>query len=81
LIYYTTYYLTNDFCYNVCINKLYNKFKVGGSDENLISNSGEVFDFVTREWRMISSMCTGRSRFGLGVLNNLLYAVNQYFIL
>jgi len=56
---------------------IYYTFKVGGhnySDSAL--DSAEVFDYNTQEWRMISSMSTRRSDPGIGVLNNLLYAVN-----
>lgn len=50
--------------------------KVGGFDGTSGLNSAEVFDCSTQEWRMISNMSTRRSSVGVGVLNNLLYAVN-----
>jgi len=44
-------------------------------------NSAEVFDVSVQEWRLISSrMSTGRINPGVGVLNNLLYAV-QFLII
>ncbi|XP_008186424.1 ring canal kelch homolog [Acyrthosiphon pisum] len=52
-------------------------YAVGGhnySDSAL--DSAEVFDYNTQEWHMISSMSTRRSDPGIGVLDNLLYAVN-----
>jgi len=36
----------------------------------------EVFDVCIQEWRMVSSMYTRRSDHGVGVLDNILYAVN-----
>lgn len=56
--------------------KPYNKFQVGGFDGTSGLNSAEVFDCNTQEWRMVSNMSTRRSSVGVGVLNNLLYAVN-----
>lgn len=53
-------------------------FKVGGFDGTSGLNSAEVFDCSTQEWRMISSMSTRRSSVGVGVLNNLIYAVYTY---
>jgi len=64
------------FCYKVRTNKLYNNLKIGGHDGTNNLNSAEVFDCNTQEWRMIASMSTCRTDFGVGVLNNLLYAVN-----
>lgn len=56
-----------------------NIFKVGGFDGTSGLNSAEVFDCSTQEWRMISCMSTRRSSVGVGVLNNLLYAVNCHY--
>ncbi|XP_016658903.1 kelch-like protein 2 isoform X4 [Acyrthosiphon pisum] len=41
-------------------------------------NSVEVFDINTQQWRRVSSMSNKRSHFGVGILNNLLYAVGGY---
>lgn len=66
-------------CYKVGNNRLYNTFKVGGINcDDHILNSVEVMDSNTQEWRMISSMTTRRFLVGVGVLDNLLYAVNYY---
>lgn len=56
--------------------KLYNKFQVGGHDGDSALNSVEVFNFWSQEWCMVSNMCTGRYELGVGVLNDLLFAVS-----
>lgn len=57
--------------------KLCNKLKVGGlTYSEGSSNSAEVFDYNTQIWRVVTSMSTRRVDFGVGVLNNLLYAVS-----
>ncbi|CAH1730994.1 unnamed protein product [Aphis gossypii] len=38
----------------------------------------EVFSLDTQKWKMVSSMSNMRSNCGVGVLNNLLYAVGGY---
>lgn len=50
--------------------------KVGGCDDLGCLNSAEVFDCRTQVWRMISSMSTSRYKFGIGVLDKILYAVS-----
>jgi len=63
------------FCYKIVDIKSCNTFKVGGYSSEGLSNSAEVFDYNTQKWHMISRMSTRRVKFGVGVLNNLLYAV------
>ncbi|XP_016658269.1 nuclear pore complex protein Nup98-Nup96-like isoform X2 [Acyrthosiphon pisum] len=46
--------------------------------ENNYLNSVEVFNFGSQQWRMVTSMSNKRSNFGVGVLNNLLYAVGGF---
>lgn len=41
----------------------------------------KVFDPKLQEWRMIANMSTRRSSVGVGVLNNLLFAVGGYVII
>jgi len=43
-------------------------------------SSVEVFDISIQKWRMVAEMTTKRGNLGVGVLNNLLYAVNTFFI-
>ncbi|KAL5236721.1 hypothetical protein ACI65C_004131 [Semiaphis heraclei] len=53
--------------------------QVGGRNSTDVLNSAEVYDITTKQWRMISSMSGLREGFGVGVLNNLLYAVGGFF--
>ncbi|KAL5236034.1 hypothetical protein ACI65C_003444 [Semiaphis heraclei] len=53
-------------------------YAVGGFDGVSTLSSAEVFDYRTKEWRMISNMSTSRSGVGVGVMNDLLYAVGGY---
>ncbi|XP_050060154.1 ring canal kelch homolog [Aphis gossypii] len=43
-----------------------------------IVNTVEVFSLDTQKWQMVTSMPSKKSDFGVGVLNNLLYAVGGY---
>lgn len=52
---------------------MYTILKVGGSKTS--RSSAEVFNSSTQIWQMISNMSTERINFGVGVLNNVLYAV------
>ncbi|KAL5238879.1 hypothetical protein ACI65C_006289 [Semiaphis heraclei] len=52
--------------------------KVGGYDGFNGLKSAEVFDISIQEWRMISNMSCKRTLVGVGVLDNLLYAVGGY---
>jgi len=45
-----------------------------------IVNSLLAFDINLQEWRRVASMSSKRSYPGVGVLNNLLYAVNRYLL-
>jgi len=49
--------------------------KVGGFNGIRDLDEVEVFDVSIQEWRMVSSMSTQRSNHGVGVLDNILYAV------
>ena len=51
--------------------------KVGGSEGSTSLSSAERFDPTTKEWHPIASMSTKRAYLGVGVLNDLLYAVNS----
>jgi len=68
--------IISNFSYKVGTYKFYNKFKVGGWNEDGCLCSAEVFNSRTKEWRMISNMLTCRCSFGVGVMNDLLFAVN-----
>lgn len=50
----------------------------GGFDGSTGLNSAEVFDPKHQEWRLITAMSTRRSSVGVGVLNQLLFAVGGY---
>ncbi|XP_008180695.1 kelch-like protein 3 [Acyrthosiphon pisum] len=52
-----------------------NIYAVGGDDNTTALNSVEVFDVVDQNWRMVTSMTDKRYDFGIGALNNRLYAV------
>ncbi|XP_016658623.1 ring canal kelch homolog isoform X2 [Acyrthosiphon pisum] len=54
--------------------------KIGGKNGNISLNSVEVFDVNLEEWRMVSSMAIKRCDVGVGILNNLLYAVGGFDI-
>lgn len=58
-----------------------NLFKVGGYSNSCLLNSAEMFDCSTQEWKMISDMYTRRIEVGVGVLNDLLYVVNENCVL
>lgn len=51
-------------------------WQVGGFDGSTGLNSAEMFDPRQQKWTMIASMSTRRSSVGVGVVNNLLYAVS-----
>lgn len=52
---------------------------MGGFDGSTGLNSAEMYDPRTQEWHMIACMSTRRSSVGVGVVNNLLYAVSMFY--